>query len=611
MRIKYLFVVFILLIFSCSLDGPDKNNDTVPEAPDTSEAPDGPDGPGVSEINPELVRGEAVIADTEDLAGFELFFNAGIGCEYEIVWENSEEYTADISVSAYNTDRSETYFENSTSGSETITTRDSERVYIALNVTGNSGTFNLKYDLTDGAPPDTWTIMCYLNSSDLISKTNWAFTQAHNSFSTDTDINIVYIINEGMIDVIDQESLDLYGGWKRPFREDFTDTRLYFTNHAGTFRIGGGREFPEITTASDFSANFGDPNTLRKFIEYCKANFPAENYALFIYGHGWGAGGFSYDENFSDDCLHPGEMTAVLNDSHSVDMIAFYSCLMGNVETAYQFRSDRTGFHADYMVASPIYLWINWRLDYILDRINSTGGFNSEPCIFTGGYEEIFSPSEMTASELGLIMTEEYMDAPGKYISISSYDLSRVAAIKEELDELAVLIYDNDLEGPFGALRFEAGHYYERPSNNDEEIKAMNKTPFFELYDFCDLIEENTNDFTQEIIDQALELRDAIDAMIEYSITGDDVDNVQGLSVFFHGGEECYNGNTLWQNHIWYNANDASGFDLENNSYGRLEWCIDGAVEGNDSAENFFEVLDAWYDPDENGPDGGYNGYQF
>src|SRR3712207_2165204 len=71
--------------------------------------------------------------------------------------------------------------------------------------------------------------------------------------------------------------------------EDFDDTRLYKIEHNSVKRLDGGNEFPEITLNSNYEANMGDPETLKKFIDYGKANYKADKYVLIMANHGGGA----------------------------------------------------------------------------------------------------------------------------------------------------------------------------------------------------------------------------------------------------------------------------------------------------------------------------------
>jgi hypothetical protein len=44
-------------------------------------------------------------------------------------------------------------------------------------------------------------------------------------------------------------------------------------------------------------------------------------------------------------------------------------------------------------------------------------------------------------------------------------------------------------------------------------------------------------------------------------------------------------------------------------AFGKYEWCADGAVRDNGEVENWFELLDYWFDRDD--PAGGANAYRW
>lgn len=102
------------------------------------------------------------------------------------------------------------------------------------------------------------------------------------------------------------------------------------------------------------------PETLKAFINYCVANFPAQKYDLILWDHGGGpSSGFGIDEHSDDG---PFESTAitfadlidaftnndVTRNGGTFDIINFDACLMGNVDCLLAFAP-----FADYYIASP------------------------------------------------------------------------------------------------------------------------------------------------------------------------------------------------------------------------------------------------------------------
>ena len=79
-----------------------------------------------------------------------------------------------------------------------------------------------------------------------------------------------------------------------------------------------------------------------------------------------------------------------------------------------------------------------------------------------------------------------------------------------------------------------------------------------------------------------------------------------GLYVVFPDGDEkTRRGQRYWTRTHWYTPLAVKGKD----GYGLYSWCSDGAKAGNGKVENWFELMDAWFDQDD--AQGGSNRYDF
>lgn len=109
-----------------------------------------------------------------------------------------------------------------------------------------------------------------------------------------------------------------------------------------------------IELANYGAKNMGNPYTLRDFVNYCKTNYPANNYALVLNDHGRGYAGVCYDyhatheswEYALGDCLSVPELELALSLSGGVDVLIFDTCLGGSYEIMWQLRGE-----AEYVVA--------------------------------------------------------------------------------------------------------------------------------------------------------------------------------------------------------------------------------------------------------------------
>ncbi|MBN1699679.1 MAG: hypothetical protein JW881_19340, partial [Spirochaetales bacterium] len=307
-------IVWLLLLVSC----PD------PHSP----------GEGDETLN-NLVRGETKGGRLDDGPEQWFWFEASDGCRYDInVYDkdNDPEYSGDITASFFHEDMETPYEENREDGPFSLTASSCERIYIRIEQKPETeaGDFGLYYSIDDSIEPQTWTIMMYMNAdnnleADILFNLKELITGYHEYCG----INIVVLLDKKL-------PMAFYG-----FKEtDFTDTRLFAVNRYGIHRIGGAPEFPEISLSSRREMNMGDANTLKKFISFCKHNFPARHDALVITGHGYGPAGFCGDDSSGGDRLHIGEMSFYLDDEDAVSLLGFNTCYMGNIETAYQFRYD-------------------------------------------------------------------------------------------------------------------------------------------------------------------------------------------------------------------------------------------------------------------------------
>jgi hypothetical protein len=114
-----------------------------------------------------------------------------------------------------------------------------------------------------------------------------------------------------------------------------------------------------------------DPATMREFINYCKANFPADHYLLLVDDHGAGWPGSCVDEvGGAGSLLTNVELRQAIaqSDLGRVDILTWHACLMAMVEVAYEFRNV-----ADYMTGCQFTmpmenilgadLWLGWLKD--------------------------------------------------------------------------------------------------------------------------------------------------------------------------------------------------------------------------------------------------------
>ncbi|AWZ48895.1 clostripain [Clostridiaceae bacterium 14S0207] len=439
-----------------------------------------------------------------------------------------------------------------------------------------------------------------------------------------------------------------YSNDSKTLGENFTDTRLYKIEHNSTKRLDGGKEFPEITVDSNYEANMGNPETLKKFIDYGKANYKADKYVLIMSNHGGGAKNkpnmkkelnkaICWDDDApnsaegKDDCLYMAEISDNLTEKQSVDVLTFDACLMGTAEVAYQYRPGNGGFSADTMVAASPSVWgYGFKYDNIFSRIKAGGETSYESDKTLGGRERCFDPATITNEQIGAIFVEEQRDST-KYRNdqqLSFYDLSKVEEVKNSIDKLSVNLSKENEKEALEKLRgskknISLIHYfneYERDNDGTSlEENLWIQYPYFDIYDLCEQITKS-NDFSRHTKELASSVMKNVDDMVVYSFGQRAYDGKtgfkegkNGLSIFLPDGSRRLRTRKgyipHWAFQYGYNAIDTQAL-VQNGDYGKLSWCRDGIDPEINKVGNWFELLDSWFDIN-NDSRGGLNGYQW
>jgi len=109
-------------------------------------------------------------------------------------------------------------------------------------------------------------------------------------------------------------------------RGDWQSTKLFRVTQGMTAT-------PENAIADWGERNFGDPQTLIDFVTWTKANYPADRYALYFWGHGWNwHPDYVMQDDTDNDTLDMEEVKAALPSLGFLDMVGFDGCNMASIE---------------------------------------------------------------------------------------------------------------------------------------------------------------------------------------------------------------------------------------------------------------------------------------
>ncbi len=93
--------------------------------------------------------------------------------------------------------------------------------------------------------------------------------------------------------------------------------------------------------------NFGDPQTLIDFVTWSKANYPADRYALYFWGHGWNwHPGWVMEDDTNADTLDYHELKAAIPQLGFIDMVGYDGCNMATVEIYKLWQNKATAVSA-------------------------------------------------------------------------------------------------------------------------------------------------------------------------------------------------------------------------------------------------------------------------
>jgi hypothetical protein len=88
--------------------------------------------------------------------------------------------------------------------------------------------------------------------------------------------------------------------------------------------------------------NTGDPKTLAHFVQWTKANYPADHYLLSFWGHGFGPGNWLMYDQSTHDRLELSDLATIMPSIGFIDVVAYDTCQMASLETAALWHNHAT-----------------------------------------------------------------------------------------------------------------------------------------------------------------------------------------------------------------------------------------------------------------------------
>lgn len=333
-----------------------------------------------------------------------------------------------------------------------------------------------------------WTYMVYMGADNNLSNAGA------------TDINEMETVgsNENIAIVVQAEFSAQYSP-NLP-----TDTRrVYVENDGNPNSIN-------LTGTSLNNVDMGNPATLTAFINWAKANYPAQHYALVIWDHGAGwkaqnlanlapARGAVQDETSGSFMSLPDLAKAVSDSGTHFDIINFDACLMGMYEVAYEFRGL-----TDYMVFS---------------EETEPGAGDPYDTILTALKQSPTMSSRTLASTIVDKYREFYLPDTRESTTKSAIDMAQIDALDAKVVALAkALAADPAGTNPYVAAAQANTQAYAYASNHD-------------LFHFCQYLNTNLPAGTAKTTcGDIVAMKSSV--VVNSKTTGTGTTNSQGLAIY-------------------------------------------------------------------------------
>ncbi len=288
-----------------------------------------------------------------------------------------------------------------------------------------------------------WTVIVYMNAANNLEQFSAPNIDQMERVANNPDVRFVVQWKEA--EVLNNGSV--FNGTKRYLVKPDTHTGLA----------------SQMVQDMGSGVDMGDKQTLRDFIAWSKANYPAQHYCVVVWNHGNGwrqmpfvqfiTRGVSYDDE-TGNAIATTELPYALGPD-KLDIVAWDASLMQMLEVAYEIRNS-----ASFVVGS--------------EESPPGQGFP---------YDLVFAPMRDNPDDTPKNLTKGFIDGmlavPGyasQKIEESSIDTSKLPALATALDALA------------GELIVNGGSFNQAIINaraNAQSYKPVNNRVYRDLYDLC------------------------------------------------------------------------------------------------------------------------------
>lgn len=202
---------------------------------------------------------------------------------------------------------------------------------------------------------------------------------------------------------------------------NWSDTRLYKIaydkNGISSEFVSKEIDCPELQIKAGVGAeqDMANGHTLRRFVNFAKRVYPADYYALIMWGHGSGWSGLCYDKT-SDVHMTTSDFSSALS-SLRFDVVAFDTCFGAVIENVYELSGK-----AKWLVGSASAVPVGgWNYYELFNNFMGNGAASMTPDFFCDCVIRQFKNEYANANE----------------IAISKIDLDKISDVEKKFDEFS------------------------------------------------------------------------------------------------------------------------------------------------------------------------------
>ena len=329
---------------------------------------------------------------------------------------------------------------------------------------------------THAAPPTQrakWTVMVYISGDNNLE--DYVVSDIETELAptgSSANVQVVAVADRG-------PGYDTsYGDWQT--------TKLFHVTQGMTAAA-------ENAVADWGERNFGDKQTLIDFVTWTKANYPADHYALYFWGHGWNwHPDFVMQDDTDNDTLDMEEIEAALPSLGFIDMVGFDGCNMASIEVQLLWHGHATALaHSQEWVGGE-----GLQYDLILSQLAANPNMSADQVAIAS------SQSATSDKTWSAVAVDSRFDA-----LLDAVDQWSVA-LNNGLD-----VHRRKYDRAFGATR----SFWQAPMDKD-------------LYDMAFEIKRNMADTTIKARSQAV--MDAVDAVVLHERHVNAYADVHGITIY-------------------------------------------------------------------------------